>query len=275
MTRNKRSPALRVAAAGLLALLAGAALSQAPATAPVPRSAALPAPAAPAAPTAAAAEIRALVVADQEATLSSQMGRDSRVTAMPKQVGDTFRAGDLLVSFDCSERVAMVKEAEAKLLRAREIHLAKLKQQSLGAVADIDVITAAADAETARAQLEAAKSQEKQCTIPAPFSGVVVRTRAHAFEVVKPGDPLLDILNSASIRVQLFVPSTWVRWMRPGTRFKVLVDETGETYGAHVAKISGRIDGSSQTIEILARFDRIPPRVLPGMIGKATFEGAR
>jgi multidrug efflux pump subunit AcrA (membrane-fusion protein) len=140
-------------------------------------------------------------------------------------------------------------------------------------VAEIDVITAAADAETARAQLESAMAQQGQCSIPAPFSGLVVRTRAHAHEVVKPGEPLLDILNTASMRVQLFVPSSWIRWLRPGMRFKVQIDETGETYNAQVAKISGRIDGSSQTVELIGRFDRVPARVLPGMIGRATFEG--
>ncbi|MBC5763289.1 efflux RND transporter periplasmic adaptor subunit [Ramlibacter albus] len=281
MMTDLRLPAARVLAAGLLAAALGA-QAQAPAAVNdgtaarnAPAAAAARAASVPAAAIASSSgDVRVLVVAEQEATLSSQMGRDSRVTAMPRQVGDTFRAGDLLVAFDCSERVALVKEAEAKLLRAREIHLSKLKQQSLGAVADIDVVTAAADAETARAQLESAKAQERQCTIPAPFPGLVVRTRAHAHEVVKPGEPLLDILNTASLRVQLYVPSSWVRWVRPGTRFKVQIDETGATYNAQVSKISGRIDGSSQTVELLGRFDRMPARVLPGMIGKATFEGA-
>ena len=54
-----------------------------------------------------------------------------------------------------------------------------------------------------------------------------------------------------------------------------MVDETGQTYGARVGKISGRVDGASQTMEITGIFDRVPAQLLPGMIGKATFKGPR
>lgn len=232
------------------------------------------APAVPSGP-AAPGEVRALVVAELEATLSSQLAPIGRILAMPKQVGDSFQRGELLVGFDCGDRQAAVKTAEADLLGARETHLAKLKLQSLGAASDIDVTVAAAAAEKARSQLDFAKAQERQCAIHAPYNGKVVRTRAKAFETVNAGAPLLEIVNPATLRVQLFVPSAWIRTLKRGLPFKVTIDETGETYKAHVDKISSRIDGSSQTVEITGRFDRVPPKVLPGMIGKAAFEGMR
>jgi membrane fusion protein (multidrug efflux system) len=217
--------------------------------------------------------VRALVVADMEATISSQFA--GRLSSMPRQVGDTFNAGDLLAAFDCQERQASVKSAQAELMGARETHLVKLKLQSLGAVSDLDVTLAASTAEKARSQLQLMQAQEKYCTVFAPYPGKVVRVRAKAFESVALGQPLLEIVNLASVRAQLFVPSSWVRWMRPGKRFDIVIDETGQTYTARVSKISGRIDGSSQTVEVLARFDRLPANVLPGMIGKASFSEAK
>ena len=235
---------------------------------------ATPAPAPAPAPAAAeATAVRALIVADMEATISAQLA--GRLTSLPRQVGDTFAAGDLLAGFDCQERQASVKAAQAELLGARETHLAKLKLQSLGAVSDLDVTLAAAAAEKARSQVALAQVQEKYCAVYAPYPGKVVRVRAKAHESVQVSQPLLEIVNLASLRAQLLVPSSWVRWLKPGTPFTLQVDETGESYKARVHRISGRIDGSSQTVEVVARFERIPPNVLPGMIGKATFAEAR
>jgi membrane fusion protein, multidrug efflux system len=235
---------------------------------------ATPPPAAAPVPVAAeATAVRALIVADMEATISAQLA--GRLTSLPRQVGDSFAAGDLLAGFDCQERQASVKAAQAELLGARETHLAKLKLQSLGAVSDLDVTLAAAATEKAKSQVALAQVQEKYCAVHAPYPGKVVRVRAKAHESVQVGQPLLEIVNLASLRAQLLVPSSWVRWLKPGTPFTLQVDETGESYKARVHRISGRIDGSSQTVEVVARFERIPPNVLPGMIGKATFPEAR
>jgi membrane fusion protein (multidrug efflux system) len=218
-------------------------------------------------------EVRALIVAEREAIISSQFA--GRLTAMPKQVGDSFRAGELLASFDCRERDSAVKSAQADVMGARETHLAKLKLQSLGAVSDLDVTMAAATAEKAQSQLELARTQEKYCVVAAPYAGKVVKVRAKAFESVSLGQPLLEIVNPSSLRAQLFVPSNWIRWIKPGTPFTLVIDETGKTYTARVHRISGRVDGSSQTMEITGAFDHVPAQLLPGMIGKATFRGAR
>lgn len=264
---------------GALALAQAAAPPTPPASAVAadgPASAAATAAAPAAAPSGNGADhgsVRTLIVADQEATVSSQFA--GRITSMPKQVGDSFAAGELLVAFDCQERQANVKAAHAEVLGARETHLAKLKLQSLGAVSDLDVTLAAASAEKAKSQLALAQAQEKYCFVHAPYSGKVVRVRAKSFESVQLGQPLLEIVNLASVRAQLFVPSSWVRWMKPGKAFTLVVDETGQSYRAHVTRISGRIDGASQTVEVLARFDKLPANVLPGMIGKASFPEAR
>lgn len=285
MTPGFKVPIMFVRSFPILRLLALAALcapllcSPAFAQATPPRGDERPAIAAPAAaPTASAAaseggEIRALIVAEREATISSQFA--GRLTAVTKQVGDSFRQGELLASFDCAERQSAVKSAQADVLGSRETHLAKLKLQSLGAVSDLDVTMAAATAEKAQSQLEMAKTQERYCVVVAPYAGKVVKVRAKAFESVSLGQPLLEIVNPASLRAQLFVPSNWIRWIKPGTPFTLVIDETGKSYAARVHKISGRVDGSSQTMEITGAFEHLPAQLLPGMIGKASFKGAR
>jgi membrane fusion protein (multidrug efflux system) len=273
MTPGFKVPTMSVRSFSSLRLLALAALC-APLLHSPAFAQATPAATPPVAPAASeGGEIRALIVAEREATISSQFA--GRLTAVTKQVGDSFREGELLASFDCAERLSAVKSAQADVLGARETHLAKLKLQSLGAVSDLDVTMAAATAEKAQSQLEMAKTQERYCVVVAPYAGKVVKVRAKAFESVSLGQPLLEIVNPASLRAQLFVPSNWIRWLKPGTPFTLVIDETGKSYAARVHKISGRVDGSSQTMEITGAFEHVPAQLLPGMIGKASFKGAR
>jgi membrane fusion protein (multidrug efflux system) len=141
MTPGFKVPTMSVRSFSSLRLLALAALC-APLLHSPAFAQATPAATPPVAPAASeGGEIRALIVAEREATISSQFA--GRLTAVTKQVGDSFREGELLASFDCAERLSAVRSAQADVLGARETHLAKLKLQSLGAVSDLDVTMAA------------------------------------------------------------------------------------------------------------------------------------
>jgi len=47
--------------------------------------------------------------------------------------------------------------------------------------------------------------------------------------------------------------------------------ETGQTHRARVARINSRVDGVSQQLEVEARIEKGEGRVLPGMVGSASF----
>ena len=243
-----------------------------PAKAPeAPRSpeAAPPVPAAPKAkPT--EAEVAALILAGEETTLSSQMaGRISRIGV---GLGDRVKKGSRLVQFDCSEQKAQVDAAEAEYHGARETHLTKLRLQALGAAGELEVTVAAAAADKARSQVALRKSQMAYCAVNAPFSGNVARLRVKAAESVNIGQPLVDLVNPESLKAQMFVPASWITWIKRGSALSIHVRETGQTFKAHVSKVNARVDGVSQQLEVEARIDKGQGRLLPGMVGSASFE---
>jgi len=87
--------------------------------------------------------------------------------------------------------------------------------------------------------------------------------RVKVAESVPAGQVLLDLVNPASLRGQLFVPAGWVTWLRPNMAFEVRVKDTGRTYRARVAKLNARIDGVSQQLELEARFEGSGEGLLP------------
>ena len=130
-------------------------------------------------------------------------------------------------------------------------------------------------ADKARSQVRLRASQLAYCKVSAPFGGNVARLRVKASESVNAGQPLVDLVNPASLKAQMFVPASWIAWLRPGAPLTLEVRETGQTFKALVSKINSRVDGVSQQLEVEARIEKGGGRLLPGMVGSAMFDGAK
>jgi membrane fusion protein (multidrug efflux system) len=235
--------------------------------------------AAPVAPAAAAkappgrpgTSIRVLVAASQESVLASQMaGRIDRLTV---QLGSTMRAGQALLQFNCEEKEAYLKMANAEFYSARRTYESKVKLQAMQSVSELEVTQAAAATEKFKAQILLYQAQLKQCTVAAPFSGRVTRLHVKPFESVNIGQPLIDIVNSDKFKLQLNVPSVWLSALSAKTRFTITVDENGHTYNAQVTRINGKVDPVSRSVEVEGEVIGPTTGLLPGMSGVAVFPG--
>jgi RND family efflux transporter MFP subunit len=250
---------LQVASAAMLAATLGAALAQSQ-PAPPARAAAMPA----------RTQVPALITAVEESMLSSQMA--GKIRHISVGLGDYFKKGAALIEFDCSEQQAQLDSAAAEHRAARETHLARMRLQALGAAGELDVKIAAAAAEKARSQLNLRESQLAYCKVQAPFSGNVARLRVKPSESVNAGQPLIDLVNTSSLKAQMFVPAAWIAWLESGTPLTITIKETGQVYDARISKINSRVDGVSQQIELEAQIEKGEGRLLPGTVGTAVFE---
>lgn len=239
----------------------GLAVAQAPAQAPTPS--------AQPAPREEPAEVPVLVHASEETTLSSQMA--GKILRVHVGLGDSVKKGQPVIDFDCSEQAAQQQAAEAEYRGARETHLSRLRLQALGAAGELEVTLAAAAAEKARSQVALRESLTAYCTVRAPFSGKIARVRVKVAEGVPAGHALLDVVNPASLRGQVFVPAAWATWLRPNAPVEVAFKDTGRKYQARVAKLNSRVEGVSQQLELELRFQGAAAGVLPGMVGTAAF----
>jgi RND family efflux transporter MFP subunit len=259
MTRNTAAFLLT------FALIPGAAFSQAPATPATRAPADVKTPAAPD-----DKEVSALIGADEEATLSSQMA--GRIKRLNVGIGDSFGRGTVLVEFECPEQEARFLSAQSELVGARETHTAKLRLQGLGAAGELEVTLAAAAVEKARAQMAVADAQLGFCKVTAPYAGRVARIKAKAYETVASGQPLLDVVSQSRLKAQLLAPAAWLAWLKPGQPVNIRIRETGRDYSARVTKLNSRVDAVNQAIEVEVRFDgKSSAGLLPGMVGIATF----
>jgi membrane fusion protein, multidrug efflux system len=215
--------------------------------------------------------VRVLLVPEKETTISSTMA--ARIITFNGTLGQYFRTGDTLVVFDCEEALARVEMSKAELAGAIDQHEAKVKMQGLEQASDIEVALAASAANKSKAQLNLNQAQVSQCRIYAPWSGRVAKAIAKNHMTVTPGQPLMELVNSGPLKLKLNAPSKLISRLKAGTKFNVLIDETGKQYVATVSAVNSRVDPVSQTVEIEARMVKSYPELLSGMSGVTDFSG--
>ncbi|MDE2068875.1 MAG: efflux RND transporter periplasmic adaptor subunit [Bradyrhizobium sp.] len=214
-----------------------------------------------------AAEAQAKLVALHAATLSSEMA--GRIDAIATRVGDRFRKGDVLVTFDCALPNAQLTHAQATLTEAARKYEIERRATAQKTTGQLELDIPAAEVLKAKADLAAAEALVSRCSITAPFAGVTVDQKIRAFEYATPGQALLGVLDDHALEVELTAPSRWLRRLRPGTAFQLAIDETGKTYPGKVVRLGGRVNGVNQSVRVFGEVMVEAPELMPGMSGNA------
>lgn len=217
--------------------------------------------------------IRIQLAALNELVVSSEVA--ARIERIAVRDGDAFRAGTLLVSFDCRTLQAQLERAMATRDGARQHHETVQRLAELNSVGKIEADQAHARAREAAAEVQVVQSTLGKCRINAPFSGRVVQRMVSDHQYVNAGVPLLSLVDTSAIEVRLIVPSRWLSWLKVGAPFQIRLDDLDKTVEAKVARVGARIDPVSQSVALVAVVTGSTAGLLPGMSGWASFPDRR
>lgn len=253
---------LSLTALAALAALPAAALAQS-----VGGAAAVSAPASASRPSIERQEIRAQLLPRRYTTIAAEVG--AKIARLPVPEGGAFKAGQLLVSFDCSLQQSQLEKAQAEYESAEQTQKSNQRLSELNSVGELDLALSRAALNKARAEVSANQAVLNKCTIAAPFSGRITEQKAREQQFVQPGQALLDIMDDSSLELEFLVPSSWLVWLRPGHAFQIQIDETRKSYPARFIRLGARIDPVSQSIKVTAAIDGRYPELIAGMSGRA------
>ena len=214
-------------------------------------------------------EARALVSATEKVSISSELS--ARVEKINYLLGDAFKKGDVLISFDCElykaqKQVIQSNYDSAKIQLENDKEL--LDMRSIGKLQYQLSVSALKKAE---AELNIATLNVKRCEIIAPYDGKVMDVYTSIFTSIEQRQPLMDIVGDGLLEAEIVVPSNWLRWLKKGHPVKITIDETGETLDAKVISLGAAVDAVSQTIELKAQFNEKYETLIPGMSGIVEF----
>ena len=251
-----------VLAAGCVAGVAVAQVSPAPASAPRPASVGVTVSGS----AMARQDIRAQLMPRRYTTIAAEIG--AKVSGIPVGEGGAFRAGQVLVQFDCSLQRAQLEKADAELEGAEQTLKSNLRLEQLNSVGQLELDLSKSAANKARAEVGANKAVLAKCQVAAPFAGRVAEQKVREQQFVQPGQALLDILDDSVLELEFLVPSVWLRWLKVGSAFDVQIDETRKSYPARFTRIGARVDPVSQSVKVAAAIYGRFPELMAGMSGK-------
>ncbi len=214
-------------------------------------------------------ESRALVVASQEAVLSSELA--ARINSISVKEMERFKKGDLLIQFDCS-----LYEAQKDVVRANENSaLIKLKSDEqmlqMRSIGKYELELSISEYEKAKSELRIAELNLERCEIRAPFDGAVEEVVVNAFESIQPQVELMKIIKTDVLELEMVVSSEWVSWLTIGHPITVYIDEIQEEFNASISGIGANVDAVSQTIQLKGTITNASSALLPGMSGRVVF----
>ena len=214
-------------------------------------------------------ESRALVVASQEAVLSSELA--ARIENIAVKEMQRFQKGDLLIQFDCSlyeaQKDVVSANANGALIKLKSDEQ-MLQMRSIG---KYELELSISEYEKAKSELRIAELNVERCQIKAPFDGAVEEVVVNTFETIQPQVELMKIIQTDILELEMVVSSEWISWLKIGHPIKVYIDEIQKEFNASVSGIGANVDPVSQTIQLKGTITNASPALLPGMSGRVVF----
>jgi len=182
-----------------------------------------------------------------------------------------------------------LKNAETQLRRAEQL-------QGAGVLTQEQLDNARTSAESLRAKIELAKTQVAaaetriqeaeqavaNCTIHAPFDGIVVSKDAQVGEMVSPVSAgggftrtgIVTIVDMNSNEIEVDVNESYLARVRDRQAVSAVLDAYPDwEIPSRVRTVIPSADRQKATVKVRISFDKLDPRILPDMGIKVTFLG--
>jgi HlyD family secretion protein len=238
------------------------------------------------------------VVAERRAKLSSEV--TAKIVSVAAVEGASVHKGDVLYALDAStvtqERaVARARSwaatARAKVARAA---LASIQQRldrenilaEAGAVPGAGAKDLAAEVAVSAAQVRAAEADSAvalgevetfdallpRYTVKAPFDGVVAVRFAEEGDVAAPGTPLVEIVETSSLRLDADVPEAKLAVIRAGAQCEIVFDALPDRrFAGEVLAIGPRVSRAKATAVVKVRLLERPETLREDMAARVSF----
>ncbi len=234
----------------------------------------------------------------------------ARVTQMYADEGMRVKEGQILALLDDSDyrvrlnsakadrnaTAAQLQDLQVQLANAQiELHRTQqLEKQGVSSPEALDNARTTVDSLHARiamtteqvqasdAKIRVAQQDLDNCTVRAPFAGIVVSKDAQVGEMVSPNSAgggftrtgIATIVDMKSLEVEVDVNESYIARVRPGMPVTSVLDAYPNwQIPSKVRTIIPTADRQKATVKVRIAFDQLDPRILPDMGVKVTFLG--
>lgn len=222
----------------------------------------------------------AQVISLNDAAIAAQV--NGLVAEVPVRVGDTVKAGSVLVKLDCKdfelERARLKAEGQAVMARL-ELAQWQLKQSELLASQQTlpvervqqrrsELAVLRGDLAAHAARIQTTQRQIAHCNVKAPFAGVVTARGTAVGQLVSSGTALVHLLDLTRAEVSAQVSSRDITALRNAG--DLVFEHEGQRYPLKLRAVLPTIQNQTGTQEV--RLDFVGKRSQPGAAGRLVWQ---
>jgi RND family efflux transporter MFP subunit len=214
------------------------------------------------------------VEASQTVDVSFEVG--GPLEQLPVREGQTIPQGDLIAALDATDYRLAVREAEVQLRLARQDLDRKRQLLAESGISRSIVDDAQAQFELRQVALERARENLSDTRISAPFNAQIARRFTDNHVIVKPGDPIVRLMDLNELFVVANVPESI---LATATADRVLDTHAefafipGRKFDLEYLENRGESSAVAQTFEVTFVMPRPTEwNILPGMTATLTVE---
>ena len=201
-------------------------------------------------------------------------------SAMAERDAIAATLGDLRVNLENADREARRVEElwDRRLVAEQARDQARMAVDSLRA----RLVLAREQVAAAEARVKVAQQDLDNCTVRAPFGGIVVSKDAQRGEMVSPVSAgggftrtgIATIVDMGSLEIEVDVNESYIARVKAGQPVTAVLDAYPDwSIPAKVRTVIPTADRQKATVKVRATFERLDPRILPDMGVKVTFLG--
>lgn len=186
--------------------------------------------------------------------------------------GDVVRAGQPIARIDLTALGAALDRARANLGLAEDQVRRRSDLYARGVLAKEELDQARNELTSARTRLREAEVDYDHGTVTSTLDGVVNALHVDPGEFVGEGDPVADIVDAATMRVNFDVPEGDVRFLAQGQDVTVHVDAYPERrWAGRIDFVAWKADPATRTFQVRVVVDNADGHIRPGMIARGAF----
>lgn len=223
------------------------------------------------------------LAASQAAGLGFKAG--GRISAVRVKVGDQVKAGALLATLDTTESGAQLRAAEAQV-RAAQAQLAVAQDEerrttqmvTSGSVAEAAGVQTTQRAALAAAQLDSATAQVglvratlANHSLIAPFAGTVTKVPDGIGAVVAPGAVQFELVDTRLLRLKSTVSEYDANLLQPGA--KIQIETPIGTVEGEISAVLSSVDASTRRVPVEAVVKNDDNKLRAGSFVQASVQG--
>ena len=176
--------------------------------------------------------------------------------------GATVKRGEVLATLDCRNASAATREIAARARAIEERQTAnqheaertrEMQRGGFASANELEKLTAKSAAEQAeaasmRAALASRTLEVDDCILRAPFAGEVSERFVDPGAYVRPGNPVVTVIDRSQVRIVADAPESDFTMVAPGTPIRIEIEATGAKLDGRVSRRAPAADDETRTV---------------------------